>query len=145
MLYELVLVVVMGVTAAEVRPPLAELPFHVIVNESNPIPAITRAELSAIYLKRTRSWPGGGAITPVDQPAKSRLREHFSRRIHGKSVAYVTRYWQRLIFSGRGVPPADVASSAAVIEFVRKNAGAVGYVERDAVLGDGVKVITVTR
>jgi ABC-type phosphate transport system substrate-binding protein len=145
MLYELLLVVVMGVTAADVRPPLAELPFHVIVNESNPIATITRAELSAIYLKRTRSWSGGKAIAPVGQPAKSRLREQFSRHIHGKSVAYVTRYWQRLIFSGRGIPPAEVANSAAVLEFVRKNAGAVGYVERDTILGGGVKVMAVTR
>ncbi len=146
MLSELLLVVVMGVSAAQARQAMPDLPFRVVVNASNPISSVTRAELSAIYLKRLRKWPGRREdITPVEQPAKSRLREYFSRSIHGKSVAYVTRYWQRLIFAGRGIPPDEAASSAVVLQFVKTHRGAVGYVERDTAEGEGVKVITVTR
>src|SRR5688572_2119531 len=105
MLCELLLVVTMAVSAADPRTALSDVPFQVIVHRSNPVSSITRAELSAIYLKRLRSWPRDNEIVPVDQPAKSRLREQFSRSIHGKSVAYVTRYWQRLIFAGRAIPP----------------------------------------
>ena len=145
MLSELLLVVVMGLSAADARQEVADLPFQVVVNRANPVSSITRAELSAIYLKRLRKWPRGAEITPVDQPAKSRLRERFTRAIHGKSVAYVTRYWQRLIFAGRAIPPDEVASSAAVLDFVRSDAGAVGYVDRGTPLGDGVKMLRVTR
>ena len=134
MLRELAFVLMMVVSA--------DLPFQVIVHRSNPATSITRAELSAIYLKRLRSWPRDKEIVPVDQPAKSRLREQFSRSIHGKSVAYVTRYWQRLIFAGRGVPPHETAT---VIDFVKANPGAIGYVERGTPLDDGVKAITVTK
>ena len=133
----LALLLMAGVAVAE------ELPFRVVVHASNPVVSVTRAELSAIYMKRTRSWRDGKQILPVDQPPASRLREPFSRAVHGKSVAYVTRYWQRLIFSGRAVPPRELRSDAAVLELVRRNAEAVGYVDARTPLGDGVKAIVV--
>ena len=115
--------------------------FRVVVNGNNPIASITRAELSAIYMKRTKSWSGGREITAVEQ---SHLREEFSRAVHGKSVAYVTRYWQRLIFSGRGLPPRQLPNDAAVLDFVKGNPGAIGYISRGTP-ADGVKAIAVTR
>ena len=70
-------------------------------------------------------------------------RELFSRSIHGKSVAYVTRYWHRLIFAGRDIPPRQVDSNAAVIDFVKANHGAIGYVDTGTPLVSDVKVIAV--
>jgi ABC-type phosphate transport system substrate-binding protein len=131
-----------GISAAGQR--TEELPFRVVVHESNSTVAVTRAELSAIYLKRRRSWPDGREIVPLGHLSTSGLRERFSHAVHGKSVAYVTRYWQRLIFSGRGIPPREMRSDAAVLAFVKANAGAVGYIGRDTPPGDGVKVIAVT-
>ena len=118
--------------------------FCIVVHRSNPMVSITRAELSAIYMRRRRSWRDGREIVPVDQPAASAVRERFSRAIHGKNVAYVTRYWQRLIFSGRGIPPRQLRNDAEVMEFVRNSRDAIGYTARDASPADGVKVIPVT-
>jgi ABC-type phosphate transport system substrate-binding protein len=118
--------------------------FRVVVHRNNPIESITRAKLSSIYMKRTRSWGDGCEIVPVDQPASSPVRERFSRAIHGKNVAYVTRYWQRLIFSGRGVPPRQLQNDAAVLALVKNSREAIGYIDRDTPLGDGVKVLSVT-
>lgn len=120
-----------------------EAAFSVVVHPSNPTASITRAELSAIYMRRKRRWGDGRAIVPVDQPAAARVRQRFSRAIHGKNVAYVTRYWQRLIFSGRGIPPRQLQNDAAVLEFVRSHRQATGYIARETPPGDGVKVIPV--
>lgn len=120
-----------------------EAVFRVVVHPDNPATSITRAELSAIYMKRTRSWRDGREIVPVDQPAGSPVRERFSRAVHGKNVAYVTRYWQRLIFSGRGIPPRQLQNDAAVLELVKNNRDAIGYVGREASPRERVKVITV--
>ena len=117
--------------------------FNVVVHRNNPIESITRAELSAIYMKRTRSWSDGREVVPVDQPMSSPVRERFSRSIHGKNVAYVTRYWQRLTFSGRGIPPRQLQNDAAVLELVKHSLGAIGYIARDTPPGDGVKVLPV--
>ena len=50
--------------------------------------------------------------------------------IHQTTVAFVTRYWQRLIFAGRAIPPLEIASDDDVAAFVRKTPGAIGYVQR---------------
>ena len=135
MLRLLGLIVMVGVPALGLG--AEDPPFLVVVNRSNPVVSVTREELSAIYLKRKSDW------LPVDQYPAAPVRERFSRAVHGKSVGYVTRYWQRLIFSGRGIPPRQLPSDAAVLEFVKNNANAIGYIA--GAPQDGVKVITVTR
>ncbi len=107
--------------------------------------SLTRAELSAIFMRRVRSWPDGTEIRPVDHRVDARVRERFSRAVHGKSVAYVIRYWQRLIFAGRGIPPPEVPSGAAVLERVRADRGAIGYVDAATPVAADLKVIEVTR
>jgi hypothetical protein len=56
----------------------------------------------------------------------------------------VKSFWQRQIFSGSGVPPQERASDEEVLDFVRANPGAVGYVSSDTPNGAGVKVLEVT-
>jgi ABC-type phosphate transport system substrate-binding protein len=145
MLSELALVITILVSAADLVQPRVDVPFQVIVHRSNAVSSLSRAELSAIFMRRTRSWPDRTEVRPVEPPARSRVREQFSRAIHGKSVAYVTRYWHRVIFAGRGVPPEELASDEAVIELVKTHRGAIGYIARETQPGDGVKVLAVTR
>ena len=113
----------------------ASTPIQVIVNRESAVSSMPRAEVSAIFMKRVKAWE------PVEQAA---LREAFSKQIHGKSGAYVRRYWQRLIFAGRAIPPRELPSDEAVVQFVKSNRGAIGYVSSGAAV-DNVKVIAVTR
>jgi hypothetical protein len=53
-------------------------------------------------------------------------------------------YWQQQIFSGRGVPPLELSTETAVVEYVRAHPGAVGYVSAGADIR-GLKVVEVTR
>jgi ABC-type phosphate transport system substrate-binding protein len=129
--------------AADAQPG-SEVRIRVVAHPSTAIATLTRAEVSAIFMKRTRSWPDGSEIVPVDQHPRSRARQHFSRAVHGKSVAYVTRYWQRLIFSGRSVPPREEADDEAVLAFVRATPGAIGYVDASIAGTEDVRIIEVT-
>ena len=49
-------------------------------------------------------------------------------------MAAISSYWAQRIFSGRDVPPPELDSDEAVIEYVLKNRGAVGYVSPSAKL-----------
>jgi periplasmic binding family protein len=119
-------------------------PFVVIVNAANPAAAMSGEELSNFFLKKTSRWPQGGEeVRPVDLPEQSGARESFSRQVHQKSTAAVKAYWQKMIFSGREVPPPEKASSAEVVAYVRAHRGAIGYVAADAPLGAGVKVVRI--
>lgn len=144
MLTELVLVAAIFLSTAEAPQARPAVPFRVIAHPSVAVSSLSRAEVSAIFMRRTRSWRDGTEVRPVEPPARSRAREELSRAVHGKNVAYVTRYWHRVIFAGRGVPPAELASDAAVIAFVKTHRGAIGYIDGATPPGDGVKVLTVT-
>lgn len=114
--------------------------FVMVVHPSNPASSVERAFLSDAFLKKKTRWPDDEAIYPVDLRLNSATRQHFSKRIHARSVAAVRSYWQQRIFSGRGVPPPELEDDSAVVRYVLKHPGAVGYVRGDTPL-KGVKVL----
>jgi len=116
--------------------------YKIIVNPSNPVSSMSREDVSRIFLKKTTKFSDGRGASPVDLPISSPTRESFSKDVHGKSSSAVDAYWQQLIFSGRDIPPGQ-KSESGVLEFVRSNENAIGYVSPGADTG-GVKVITIT-
>jgi hypothetical protein len=44
-----------------------------------------------------------------------------------KTLTQLRSYWNQQIFSGKGVPPPELDSEAAVIRYVLSNRGAIGY------------------
>lgn len=116
--------------------------FRIIVHRDNPATQLSREFLTEAFLKRATRWRDDHAISPVDLLASSATRKAFSEAVLRRSVAAVRSYWQQRIFSGRGLPPPELASDEAVLNYVRKNRGAVGYVSADAAISD-VKVVEV--
>lgn len=115
--------------------------FKVIVNEANTTETISEKELSEIFLKTKTKWDDGSSIEPVDLNARSEVREAFSEQIHGRGVGAIRNHWQQAAFSGAGTAPLERSSDAEVIDFVKSNPGAVGYISTDTD-ASGVKVIT---
>ena len=113
---------------------------EIVVHPSND-ESITRAELSKIFLKRLRTWKNGQPVEPVDQ-GPGPVREEFSLFVHGRSSVAVEIYWRRMVYSGRAAPPRQAAGDREVVEFVRANPGAVGYVSGAADL-EGVRVLEI--
>jgi ABC-type phosphate transport system substrate-binding protein len=116
--------------------------YKVIVNASNPVSTISKAQLAKMFLKKSDSWSTGALVVPVDQPERAAVRQSFSRDVLGKPPAAVKSYWNQLVFSGRSVPPQEKLSDADVINFVKSTPSAVGYVSESAKT-KGVKVLTV--
>ena len=103
--------------------------FKVLVNASNPISELTKREISKLFLKKIKRWKESNeAVLPVDLVADSPIRENFSAEIHARKLSSIKAYWQKQIFSGRGVPPREKASDQEVLEYVEGNVGAIGYV-----------------
>jgi ABC-type phosphate transport system substrate-binding protein len=115
--------------------------FKVVVNEGNITSTVNRHDLSAIFLKKKFKWADGATIEPIDQPSGSDIRENFSTLIHHRNSQAVTTFWRQQIFSGRNVPPPVKKSDAEVIQFVKANPRAIGYVSMSA-LTAGVKVLS---
>ncbi len=118
--------------------------YQVVVNAGNSVASMTASDLSRLFQKKTTRWDNGQTVIPVDLPENSSVRVAFSRGVHRKSVSALKAYWQRQIFSGRGVPPVEKVSNTEVLQYVAANASAIGYVSANATVGRGVKVIQVT-
>ncbi len=119
--------------------------YLVVVNDSNPTSAVAAAELARVFRKTVRQWTNGVSITPVDQSFQSAVRLRFSQDVLGRSPGQMQEYWLRQTYSGGEIPPPVRDSDAAVLEFVRSNAGAVGYVSSTVSLPAGVKALAITQ
>jgi ABC-type phosphate transport system substrate-binding protein len=102
--------------------------FRVIVNPSNPSSTVDRHFLLDVFLKRATRWDNGEATHPVDLSADSPARRKFSSEVLGRPVSAIQSFWQQAIFSGRDVPPPELETEEAVVQYVLKHRGGVGYV-----------------
>ncbi len=118
--------------------------FVVAVHADNPASSISREDLARIFLKKKGQWDEGGEAHPVDRNADSAVREAFSRTILEREVAEIEGYWQRVSFAGRDAPPPELAADREVLDFVRRDPGAVGYVASWTALDAGVRALEVT-
>lgn len=116
--------------------------YKVIVNKDSSVSSLTKDQISKLFLKKVTRFTDGTTALPVDLVSDSSIRQAFSEDVHGQSVASVRKYWQKQIFSGRGVPPTEKSNDSEVIAYVEANPGAIGYVSASTQTGS-VKVITV--
>ena len=117
--------------------------YKVIVNKDNPVSQLTKDKVSKLLLKKSTKWDNGDKVEPVDLKTDSNVRKSFTKTVHGKSVSAIKAYWQKKIFSGKGIPPAEKNSDSDVIAYVKTKSGAIGYVSANANTS-GVKVVNVS-
>ena len=88
---------------------------------------LTVDELAQIYLRRKQHWDDGETIVPLNLASGTPLRAEFSQRVLRQSEARLADYWNRRYFDGL-MPPATLASTAAVRRYVAADPRAIGYV-----------------
>lgn len=112
----------------------------IIVHPENSV-NLSSKEVQRIFLGKEKKFSTGEQAYPVNLPAENAARIHFDDAILGRSTAQGAAYWAKLVFTGKGVSPKEVVSEAAIIEFIKTNKNAIGYIDESAVTND-VKVIT---
>jgi ABC-type phosphate transport system substrate-binding protein len=116
--------------------------FRVITHPARHETSVTRQFLADAFLRNVTHWSDDEPIRPVDQRADAGVRHRFSDSVLRRSVQAVKTYWQQRIFSGRGVPPPELDSDEAVVDYVEAHPGALGYISGTAAPGKA-KVLAV--
>jgi hypothetical protein len=116
--------------------------FLVIAHPDSAAREVSEEFVAQAFLKRVTRWPDGKPIKPVDLHGDARVRGAFSSSLLKRSVTAMRSYWQQRIFSGRELPPPELASDDDVVRYVRANEGALGYVSAGTPVHDA-KVLTV--
>lgn len=101
----------------------------VIVNMGNTAKQMSTDQVADLYLGRTRVFANKTYALVFDQPRNSPLREAFFTRLIGMSPAQINSYWARLMFAGQTQPPQVLSDDKQMLEVVRTNPGAVGYID----------------
>ena len=117
----------------------------IVVNDSNAFYSATAVQVADLFLAKRTTWQNGSHVTPVDQAPESPVREEFSVAVLGRPLQAVQAYWRGKIYKEDAVPPPELASDQAVIDYVRAHAEAIGYVSPETALPAGVHAIVVMR
>ena len=81
------------------------------------------------YLLKRKITPVGEKVIPVNLPLSNPVRSQFSSAIFEHSPVALSEYWDRMSY--RGIrPPLVQQSERAVILFVSRVKGAIGYVSQ---------------
>lgn len=116
----------------------------VIVSARSSVEALRSDQVAAIFLGQSARFPDGAVATALDQPIGSNERDQFYLRVTGKTPALLKAHWSKLVFTGRGQPPRELADSAAVRRAVAEDTGLVGYIDREA-LDPSVRQVLLVR
>ncbi|GAB2916490.1 phosphate ABC transporter substrate-binding protein [Rheinheimera gaetbuli] len=106
----------------------------VIVVNPGMTEVVSTDEVARIYTGRS------SALVPVNLKDADAKRAVFDEKAVGRSSAQLKAYWSKLVFTGKGNPPQEVASDADVIAFISNNEYGIGYIDA-ANVTDKVKVI----
>lgn len=104
----------------------------VVVSSRSPVTSLSEDQVAALFLGQESRFPDGSEAIPLDQPVDSALRSRFYLRVTGKTRALLKAYWSKMMFTGRGQPPREVADSNAVRKAAAANPAVIGYIDRDA-------------
>jgi ABC-type phosphate transport system substrate-binding protein len=112
----------------------------VVVHPSNDA-ALDKKMVQRIFLGKEKKFSSGKEVLPVNQVPSSATRGSFDSDTLGRSSTQIAAYWSKLVFTGKGIPPKEVDSDAAVIAIIAGNQDAIGYVD-SASVSDAVKVVS---
>lgn len=104
-----------------------------VVSAKSTVTALSKNQVVDIFLGRTSHFPDGSQAVPIDQAEGSAARDEFYLKFTGKSAAQLMAHWSKIIFTGRGKPPREVANGVEVKKRLAENSDAIGYIERSQV------------
>lgn len=114
-----------GLVMAEEKQPIIAI---VVGNQENVAELkLSSKNLNLIYWRKQRFWPQGLRVKPVNLRSQNALRKQFSETVLGSAPNTQIDYWNGQYFNGVQ-PPHSVKSEEAVIRYVTKTKGAIGYV-----------------
>lgn len=111
----------------------------VVVNPAN-TNAVSADDLNRLFLGRASSFADGSKAIPLNMAEGKPARDEFDSKVLNRSAAQLKAYWSKLVFTGKGTPPKELADDAAVKAAVAADSSAIGYISSSSV-DSSVKVV----
>ncbi|RIZ67167.1 MAG: phosphate ABC transporter substrate-binding protein [Methylococcales bacterium] len=115
-------------------------PVVVVVSATSSASKLDKEQVANLFLGKSSSYPDGSAAVPIEQTDATPAHDEFHKSITEKSASQLKSYWSKMIFSGKGTAPKEVASNAELLKLLASNPAMIGYIDKTAV-DKSVKVI----
>lgn len=112
----------------------------VVVGSKSRINRLSKEQVANIFLGKVNSVGEVSEIMPLDQAPDAVIRSNFYTGFLGKTPSQLKSYWAKMVFTGKGNPPVELASAADVKRVLASNPSAVSYLDR-AELDGSVRVV----
>lgn len=86
-------------------------------------------EARAIFSMRLRAWPDGSPITVFVLPDNNPEHNQFVRSLLTLLPHQLKRNWDRLVYTGIGQAPTEVANETEMLEQLKATPGSIGYIK----------------
>jgi phosphate transport system substrate-binding protein len=115
----------------------------VVVNKSNPVDNLTKAQLHKILLGQQSAWSAGKKISVILLTPGQPEREAVLESLCGMNEDEFNKHWMKADFNGdSAAPPKALGSPGAVRALVASIPGGIGFL-KPADVNDSVKAVTV--
>ncbi|WP_395010178.1 hypothetical protein [Undibacterium sp.] len=114
-------------------PTLSSAQVMVVVGAKSSANKLSKDQAAALFLGKSFQLPGAGIPVLIDQGENTEARQIFYSKVAEKTPVQVKAIWSRLVFSGKGTLPKEVANSEEVKKILSANPDAIGYIEKAAV------------
>jgi len=114
---------------------LASADLLVIVHPEN-TNTIDAKFVKNLYLGKENQFANGDDAEALMLDDNNELTELFLKEIVNQKPVQFKRLWSKALFTGKGTPPQELASSAEVLRLVMSNPAMVGYIDSEAYTND---------
>ena len=104
----------------------------VIVHPSNAA-TVDQAEITRLFTGRGTTFNNGSKATPLNLAESAAARGEFDSKVLSKSSSQMKAYWSKLVFTGKGTPPKELASEEEMLKLVAGNPSLIGFVDASKV------------
>ena len=137
-----VLVGLVVVTPLSVKGQTAQI--QVITHASVTLDELSPSQVRRIFSMRQTYWPDRQKIVVYVLNNEHGIHHLFSREVLSIFPYQLERTWNKLVYSGLGHKPITVRDEQEMLDKIRRQPGAIGYV-RYPMSGEGLKSIAVTK
>ncbi|OVE82236.1 hypothetical protein BVY04_01580 [bacterium M21] len=103
--------------------------FKVIANASTKLQDTDLVTIERLFLGKSRRVNGQSILIVLYR--QNEVQRKLARALTNKTENRFLNYWKRMVFTGKAVMPQYVGDETAMIEYVKKNRGAIGFVSAD--------------
>lgn len=91
--------------------------------------SVNRKQLNGIFRGNQSIWKTNEQVIVVMPSSKAEFADQFAKSVLQMSHSALQKYWLALVFQGRANAPVFLNSSGEIIDYVKKNPGAIAIVK----------------